>query len=484
MRKSRLFLGVILSVNMMVSACGNTDAANQEKSGAEISFNAYLDIISDYKANVGNNTDAYLGYALEDLNEDGLSELLILNIDDYDNDTFYGSQGVAIYTIQDEEPVLLMKSDDYDFFDVLEDNSIYRCSFRGYSFYNYRISQIKDGEFADLVDITTIYNDEGDSENTWTTYDKEGNVTEKKEVTEEEADRFFDNLTRKNVELTPLQNMTEDDIRNLTGALADTYIWPDCLSWDYYLADSELKPGEASISLKQISATANDITDQYEWFDNNGLDMWSNVLFAYWYDREMPYDLQPFNTESYLLMAELEDDHYIYGLYGDSGDYGYRTHLISLYDKEDHSYIKTLNLCDFMYPPEYAAEDQDFVKEYIHYVHSEDGVLFVSMGHNTYASSASQNAYVMAFNIESGELLWKSTPLVSNAGNFAVLEDAIICGYGFTDEPDYLYILDKTTGAVQGEIKVKSGPDYIVEKDGKLYVRTYNMDYVFDIVRN
>ena len=34
-------------------------------------------------------------------------------------------------------------------------------------------------------------------------------------------------------------------------------------------------------------------------------------------------------------------------------------------------------------------------------------------------------------------------------------------------------------GVVSGYSSTHTGPDFIIEKQGKLYVRTYNMDYVF-----
>ena len=69
---------------------------------------------------------------------------------------------------------------------------------------------------------------------------------------------------------------------------------------------------------------------------------------------------------------------------------------------------------------------------------------------------------------------------MANADNFAIIDDFIICGYGFTAEDDYLYILDKYTGKVLDRILLKTGPDYIYEIGDKLYVRTYNTNYVFD----
>lgn len=48
-----------------------------------------------------------------------------------------------------------------------------------------------------------------------------------------------------------------------------------------------------------------------------------------------------------------------------------------------------------------------------------------------------------------------------------------------TAEPDFLFVLDMTTGAIVQRVALKSGPEEIVDKDGKLYVRTYDRDYVF-----
>ena len=58
-------------------------------------------------------------------------------------------------------------------------------------------------------------------------------------------------------------------------------------------------------------------------------------------------------------------------------------------------------------------------------------------------------------------------------------DDVIVCGYGFTDEDDYLYQLDTHTGKTLDRIPLKSGPSYIFNRDGVLYVRTYNTNYEF-----
>jgi hypothetical protein len=57
----------------------------------------------------------------------------------------------------------------------------------------------------------------------------------------------------------------------------------------------------------------------------------------------------------------------------------------------------------------------------------------------------------------------------------------LICGYGFTAEPDFLYVLERATGKTVSKVPLKSGPDFLIEKDGELFVRTYDTDYVFTV---
>ena len=87
----------------------------------------------------------------------------------------------------------------------------------------------------------------------------------------------------------------------------------------------------------------------------------------------------------------------------------------------------------------------------------------------------------MAVDLSSQKVLWKSRPLVCNADNFVILGDVLLCGYGFTAEPDYLYQLDLATGQVLAQLPIKSKADYLILKDQVLYVRTYNTDYTFQI---
>lgn len=123
-----------------------------------------------------------------------------------------------------------------------------------------------------------------------------------------------------------------------------------------------------------------------------------------------------------------------------------------------------------------------FINQELRWAEVRDGVLLICSGHRTYAkSSGGLNAFITALELSTGELLWQSAPLVCNSGDFLVRDGWIITGYGFTAEPDFLFVLDAKTGEQVEKIKVKSGPEVILEKDGKLYVRTYDRNMEFEL---
>ena len=73
--------------------------------------------------------------------------------------------------------------------------------------------------------------------------------------------------------------------------------------------------------------------------------------------------------------------------------------------------------------------------------------------------------------------------LVANAQTFVVSGDLIVSGYGFTAEPDFLYLLDRRTGKVLDRLAVPSAPEVIRLRGERLFVRTYDRDVVARIVR-
>jgi outer membrane protein assembly factor BamB len=111
-------------------------------------------------------------------------------------------------------------------------------------------------------------------------------------------------------------------------------------------------------------------------------------------------------------------------------------------------------------------------------------VLYVSNSHFTYASQTrGRNAYVSAIDLETRKLLWRSPALVANARTFVVSGDLLVTGYGFTAEPDFLYLLDRRTGKVLDRLAVSSAPEVIRLRGDRLHVRTYDRQVVARIVR-
>lgn len=113
-----------------------------------------------------------------------------------------------------------------------------------------------------------------------------------------------------------------------------------------------------------------------------------------------------------------------------------------------------------------------------------DGVLYVEHTHLTYASATrGRNAYISAIDAGTGTLRWRSRALVANARTFVVAGDLIVSGYGFTAEPDFLYLLDRRSGRVLHRLPVPSAPEVIELRGNRLYVRTYDRDVIARIVR-
>lgn len=112
------------------------------------------------------------------------------------------------------------------------------------------------------------------------------------------------------------------------------------------------------------------------------------------------------------------------------------------------------------------------------------GVLYVSNSHLTYATQTNgRNAYLSAIDLGTKKTLWRSPALVANARTFVVTGDLIVAGYGFTAEPDFLYLLDRRTGNVLHRLPVPSAPEIIKLRDRRLHVRTYDRQVVARIVR-
>jgi hypothetical protein len=131
------------------------------------------------------------------------------------------------------------------------------------------------------------------------------------------------------------------------------------------------------------------------------------------------------------------------------------------------------------------TKDRQFARQGVTWAVQEGDILYMARGHNGYAKDAGgQTGYLFAWSIPEQKVLWNSQPVVCNSDNFVIVGDVIICGYGFTDEPDFLYQINRWTGAVLDTMKMRTGPEYFVRKAGKLHVRTYDSHIVFDCPEN
>jgi hypothetical protein len=113
-----------------------------------------------------------------------------------------------------------------------------------------------------------------------------------------------------------------------------------------------------------------------------------------------------------------------------------------------------------------------------------DGVLYLSTSYVSYAKEVKgQTAHVTAIELGTGDILFRSAPLTSNSSDFVLVGGAIVTGYGFSAEPDFVCVIDAATGKTVQKIAVPSSPEYFAWSEGtrELRVRTYDHDLVLAV---
>ena len=234
------------------------------------------------------------------------------------------------------------------------------------------------------------------------------------------------------------------------------------------------------VNLTLLSVTPNQITDDEAWFENNNL-----ALPTY----QVPNSFQQtVGNVPESLPKTFRDNVLVQGIrYGDEefliyGKNFAESQYLLIYDLKQNKISYGYDFINYTLSPNFIESDREYINQTLNWIIPEDNILYFSHSHSTYAkSSKGMNAYLTALDRNTNQILWRSQPLVCNANNFVVIDSVIICGYGFTAEPDYLYLIDKNTGSILQQIPLKTAPDYIIQKGNKLYVRTYDTDYVFNI---
>ena len=246
--------------------------------------------------------------------------------------------------------------------------------------------------------------------------------------------------------------------------------------FNYFLAGERAE--DTKVRLVEVSEKANSITDQEEWFGNNDLAL-PTLVVPNGFKQEkgnIPPHI-PIKQGDNILAEAIKEGSQLLCLYG--RDYSARRYLTS-FDLSTGKPTFAFDFHEFMSPPKYLNAERDYVEESLRWAQVKDKILYTSNGHSTYAkSSYGLNGYLTAIELNSGRLLWRSAPLVSNSTNFLMYQDAIISGYGFTAEPHLLYVVNQKDGRVVQTIKVKKAVEYILNKGDTIFVRTYDTDYVF-----
>lgn len=246
--------------------------------------------------------------------------------------------------------------------------------------------------------------------------------------------------------------------------------------------------------LRLLESTPNGGSDYEDWFDR--FEDWPSVTFhgggnndairGEWLPNEVPGFLRVPGNDEFDIYQFIYGDEADLAMYGDPpNQYGVVLYprLLAVYlDPVDPEPSAVLDFLTYAHGPADIEEDMDFTFQQLRWAGVVDGTLYVSNAHRTYAeSSGGLNGFITAIDPVSYELLWRSEPLVGNSENFVVVRDAIISGYGFTGEDDFICILNRHTGSTVERIPVSSAPEYIFAEGDRLYVRCYDTDLVFSI---
>jgi hypothetical protein len=227
-------------------------------------------------------------------------------------------------------------------------------------------------------------------------------------------------------------------------------------SWDYYFNGSYKKDTERHyLSLSQTKELTTDWLDTEVWASDHGVSV-----------------AQP----------EYSDENYTYSPYNPV-EYSYMYNSLCISTVSDNVIVGDYDLTELCNGPDQKEGRNSDQTEYLRYAKIVDDILYLEISHWAYASEGPDNAYIVAIDINTGEVIFRSQPLVANGFNFLVVDDTIICGYGFTDEPDFIYLLDRYDGSVKEKIPVKSAPYQFELVDDTLYVATYNTEYEFKVTR-
>lgn len=242
-------------------------------------------------------------------------------------------------------------------------------------------------------------------------------------------------------------------------------------TFEYYASDKVVELENGPFTLSLISSNTNNVTDFEKWFTDNGLSMGRELV-----EDELGKIIEYSDgTYTYKILKAEESRNEWFAINP------YK--LLEIYSTETQELLYSLDFSNYIFLSDYNEEDSIYIKQNLVWAQIKDNVLYVSNSHNSYASETNNlNSFITALDLSDMSILWRSEPLVANTFNFAIFDDVLFCGYGYTDEADYLYQIDLNNGKVLDKISVNTSPEYIIVKDSILYVRCFDTDYQFNIV--
>lgn len=255
---------------------------------------------------------------------------------------------------------------------------------------------------------------------------------------------------------------------------------PKMMQMPYFMGEMASGSKEVSHKLSIEYTAPNEIIDEETWFEKNKLQLPKYEIPNQY--RGIKGNLPPGTPTTFkgnMIIQAIHSDEYNMLIYGEDFSTG-RYLLVTNKDMTECLYL--YDFSNYMMSPVYMEQERMFVIQSLLWAQIENDTLYVSHSHKTYSNSSNgMNAYITAIDMKTSEVIWRTKPLVCNTSNFIIYDDMIVCGYGFSKEKDFIYTLNKSTGVIAQKISVKAGPYYIVPKDGKFHIRTYNTDYIFSI---
>ena len=144
--------------------------------------------------------------------------------------------------------------------------------------------------------------------------------------------------------------------------------------------------------------------------------------------------------------------------------------FVVVFYNRDKKPIQTINLCDIS--NNRYCEVQDVRWD------GENQYLMFNMACPSYSSEIKgKGSKLHCYDVAKKKMVWETNWLTSN-DIFTFDDQFVYCSYGFTNEKDYLFMLDKFTGKVYSKIPMAKKVDYLelnVQNDKKqMYVIDYN----------